>query len=114
MTKISILTLNRYQEKAKTTAVFPECFGIIYCALAINGEAGELAEKVKKIIRDHDGEWTEEKKRAAALELGDILWYLANCADQLGYTLNEVAQMNLDKLADRYKRGKIKGSGDNR
>lgn len=101
-------TLDEYQEAAKTTAVFPQ-MGLIYCTLALNGEAGELAEKVKKIIRD--GTYDQN---AMALELGDILWYLANCADRLGFTLQEIADMNIAKLADRKKRGKIKGSGDKR
>ena len=109
------VNIEEYQEKAESTAVFPEKMGIVYCTLALNGEAGELAEKVKKVIRDDDGDFEQpEKLEAMANELGDVLWYVANLASQLGYTLEEVAQMNLDKLADRKARGKIKGSGDNR
>lgn len=109
------MKLDEYQNLAMTTAVFPEKMGIVYCALALNGEAGELAEKVKKVIRDDDGDFNQpEKLQAMAMELGDQLWYLANMANQLGYNLSEVAEMNLAKLADRMKRGVIKGSGDNR
>lgn len=108
------LELDEYQKRAKKTAVFPKKMGIFYCTLALNGEAGEVAEKVKKCIRDSDGIFTIETKHNIALELGDVLWYLANLAHQVGYTLQEVADMNLLKLASRKKRGKIKGSGDSR
>lgn len=111
----TVMSLNKYQEIARSTAVFPQSMGIIYCALAINGEAGEIAEKVKKIIRDDNGNFMQEEKlRALAHELGDVLWYLANLAHEIGYDLDTVANMNLQKLADRKARGKIKGSGDNR
>lgn len=110
----AIMNLNEYQSLAQRTAVFPEALGIVYCTLALNGEAGELAEKVKKVIRDNDGQWTDEKLKAAAGELGDVLWYVANLAAQLGFNLEEVAQMNLEKLQSRLERGKIKGSGDDR
>lgn len=108
------LSLNRYQELAKTTAVFPEKMGIVYCALALGGESGEVQEKVKKVIRDLDGEWNDHRRYDTAQELGDVLWYLANLADQLGYKLSDIAQMNLDKLQSRKERGVIKGSGDER
>lgn len=108
------MELNEYQDKAKTTARFPDEFGIVYCTLALNGESGEVAEKVKKVIRDANGEFTPEVKEAIAYELGDVFWYLANLADQIGYTLQEIGDMNLIKLASRKKRGKIHGSGDNR
>lgn len=111
----AIMELNAYQEVAQSTAVFPEKMGIVYCTLALNGEAGELAEKVKKIIRDDNGNFMQEEKlQAMAHELGDVLWYVANLAAQLGYTLEDVAQMNLDKLKGRIERGTIKGSGDDR
>lgn len=108
------MQLNEYQERAKKTAVFPEKMGILYCTLALNGEAGEVAEKVKKVIRDADGEFSCEKLEAIAQEIGDVLWYVANLADQAGFTLESIAEMNLKKLASRFKRGKIKGSGDTR
>lgn len=91
------------------TAVFPKEYYLIYPALGLVNEAGEYAGKVKKILRG-DTNTTE----AAAAELGDVLWYLAACAEALGVNLSDVAQQNLDKLADRAARGVLKGSGDNR
>ena len=108
------MTLNEYQEGALSTAIYPESRKIIYPTLGLTGEAGEVSDKVKKVIRDNNDEFTDERKRQIALELGDVLWYAASLAHDLGYTLDEVAQMNLDKLASRMQRDKIHGSGDNR
>lgn len=108
------MNLNEYQEETAKTAGYPESMGITYCALALNGEAGEIAEKVKKVIRDNGGVWTQELKEAVALEAGDVLWYIARLSDELGYTLEEIAEMNLKKLRSRAERGKIQGSGDDR
>lgn len=91
------------------TAVFPQEYYLIYPALGLVNEAGEYAGKVKKILRG-DTNTTE----AAAAELGDVLWYLAACAEALGVDLADVAHQNLTKLADRAARGVLKGSGDNR
>lgn len=103
------MNLSHYQKKAMETAVFPKEYYLIYPALGLVNEAGEYAGKVKKILRG-DTNTTE----AAAAELGDVLWYLAACAEALGVDLSDVAQQNLDKLADRAARGVLKGSGDNR
>lgn len=103
------MDLNDYQLKAMETAVFPKEYFLIYPALGLVNEAGEYAGKIKKILRG-DTNTTE----AAAAELGDVLWYLAACAKALGVDLNQIAQQNLDKLADRAARGVLKGSGDNR
>lgn len=108
------LNLNEYQEKALRTAVFAEEYKIMYPALKLNGEAGEVAEKVGKVLRDEGGIFSDEKRREIALEVSDVLWYCAALADSLGYTLDEIGEMNIAKLADRYERGKISGSGDNR
>ncbi len=108
------MTLDEYQELAEATAVFPDNLGIIYCTVALNEEAGEVAGKVKKVIRDNDGVFSADKCREIAFEVGDLLWYAANLAAKLGYTFEEVAQMNLDKLKSRQERGVIQGSGDNR
>ena len=108
------MTLNEYQEGARRTAIYPNSQRIIYPTLGLTGESGEVADKVKKVIRDNDQEFTAERRREIALELGDVLWYAASLAHDLGYTLDEVAQMNLDKLASRMNRGKIHGSGDER
>ncbi|MCM1221892.1 MAG: nucleoside triphosphate pyrophosphohydrolase family protein [Lachnospiraceae bacterium] len=108
------LTLNQYQQMALETAVYPKEYKVVYPALGMNGEAGEVADKVKKIIRDNDCAMTDEKRKAIALECGDVLWYCATLANDLGYTLEEIAQMNYDKLHSRQQRGKIGGDGDYR
>jgi NTP pyrophosphatase (non-canonical NTP hydrolase) len=86
----------------------------MYPVLGLTNEAGEVAGKVKKIIRDNDGVVLPEHVAEIAAELGDVAWYLAECASALGVTLDEVFRSNLDKLASRAKRGKLKGSGDKR
>lgn len=90
---------------------------VTYPALGLAGEAGEVAEKVKKLLRDTNIDMTdipEDKAREIAKELGDVLWYVANLAADLHYTLDEIAEMNLAKLSDRADRNVLKGSGDNR
>lgn len=108
------MTLNDYQKAAMTTAVFPthDQMPIIYPALGLAGETGEVVDKIKKVIRQ--GEFTLGANLAIAKELGDVLWYLAALSKQLGYTLEEVAEMNLQKLKDRADRGVLKSEGDNR
>ena len=108
------MTLEEYQAAALTTAVYPDKFRVIYPALGMSGEAGEVADKVKKVIRDNDAAFTDEKKREIAKEIGDVLWYCATLADDLGYSLEEVGRMNIAKLQSRLERGVLGGSGDNR
>lgn len=109
------MDLNTYQEQARSTAIYPNLgSNIIYPSLGICGEAGEVAEKVKKIIRDDGGVVTDVKRDAIAAELGDILWYVSQLAAEIDYSLEDIAQMNLDKLSSRKERGVIAGSGDNR
>jgi len=108
------MTLNEYQEHALETAIYPAESRIIYPTLGLTGEAGEVADKVKKIIRDNHKEATPEKKAEIMKEIGDVLWYCATLSHDLGYTLDEVAQTNVDKLRSRMERSKITGSGDNR
>lgn len=108
------MELNEYQAAALTTAVYPEDKRIIYPALGMCGEAGEVADKVKKVIRDNNQDFTEEKKNDIAFEIGDVLWYCATMANDIGYSLEQIAQMNIYKLASRKKRGTLSGSGDNR
>lgn len=112
--------LNTYQTDAVSFAVYPrEIFDRngyiipVYPALGLSSEAGEVANKVKKIIRDGN-EQTPEKRQQLLDELGDVLWYLANLAGDLGFTLEQVANRNIEKLADRTERGTIHGSGDDR
>lgn len=108
------MTLNEYQDGARTTAIYPKEREIIYPTLGLTGEAGEVADKVKKVIRDNNDEFSAEKKHQIALELGDVMWYAASLAHDLGYTLEEICQMNLDKLASRMQRDRIHGNGDER
>lgn len=106
------MTLNEYQKCALETAQYPG--EIIYPTLGLTGEAGEVADKVKKILRDNKGKFTPEKKYEIAKEIGDVMWYCATLSYDLGYTLEEIGKMNYDKLHSRQLRGKISGSGDNR
>lgn len=113
------LSLNEYQNKALSTAVYPNVGtgtleALMYCALGLCGEAGEIAEKIKKIYRDSKGEITEEARLALIKELGDPLWYIGAMGKELNISLQEIAQTNLDKLRSRKERGVIGGSGDNR
>lgn len=107
------VSLNDYQKMAMETAIYP--LPIIYPALGLAGEAGEVADKVKKVIRDKNSDFTnEDTKHAIAEEIGDVLWYCATLSHDLGYSLEEIGQMNHDKLLSRQKRNKLHGSGDNR
>lgn len=108
------MRVDEYQQMALETAIYPEQFKVIYPALGMAGEAGEVADKVKKIIRDSNGEVTKEKALEIAKEIGDVLWYCATLSNDLGFKLSEIAQMNYDKLHSRQQRGKLGGSGDNR
>ncbi len=87
---------------------------LAYYALGLCDESGEVAGKIKKLYRDHNGQLTEEYKKEIEKELGDVVWYLSQICTKLGVSFEEVAQMNLDKLKSRMDRGKITGDGDNR
>jgi len=109
------MELNDYQNLAMKTAIFPERDGYAYTALGLAGEAGEIANKVKKFIRDgYDVEELPYKINDLRDELGDVLWYVAAVANVLGTDLETVAKNNLYKLAERQAKGTIKGSGDKR
>ena len=109
------MDFNEYQKAARSTAIYPNIGNnITYPTLGLCGESGEVAEKVKKIIRDDGGVVTEEKKELLKKELGDATWYISNIASELGITFNEIAELNIAKLKDRQNRNVLKGSGDNR
>lgn len=109
------MNINEYQEAAVATAMYENYARVLYPTLGLCGEAGEVAEKIKKRIRDHGGNMEcPEFKRQITRELGDVLWYIANIADDLGISLAIIAQTNLDKLADRKQRDMLSGSGDDR
>lgn len=104
--------LNGYQMKARKYAIYPERMKITYPALGLAGEAGEVADKVKKIYRD--GRDDARFKGDIAKEIGDVLWYCAALADDLGYSLQQIAEMNIYKLQCRMNKGTITGDGDDR
>lgn len=108
------MTLSDYENNINAFAIYPEAgqgtpMALAYCALGLGGEAGEYSEKVKKLIRDGVLD-----KPLAVKELGDVLWYLTRSANELGYSLLDVAQINVIKLHDRQNRGVLQGSGDER
>lgn len=109
------MTMDEYDSKAAETAIYNKGVheevdqSLIYTVMGLVGETGEVAEKLKKRIRD--GVWDEEEVKK---ELGDVLWYLSGVCREMGFTLQDVARSNLQKLGDRKKRNKLGGSGDNR
>ena len=109
-----MLTFDEYQERAKTTAVYPGRGegNFTYPALGLAGESGEVCEKIKKAIRDDGGRMSEERRALLSKELGDVLWYVATLASELGLRLGAVAEENLSKLAARKAEGRIHGDGD--
>lgn len=106
------MNINTYQEEASKTAIYKD--KLIYPTLGLCGEAGEMANKVKKILRDNNGQISEEVKQNLIAELGDVLWYVAAIATDLGADLDSVAAENIAKLNSRKARNVIGGSGDNR
>jgi NTP pyrophosphatase (non-canonical NTP hydrolase) len=109
------MNLSDYQKAASGFAVYPDLgANPVYPTLGLCGEAGEVAEKIKKVIRDNGGIISSEKRMELASEIGDVLWYVSQLAIELGLDLQDVATANLAKLADRKERNKLQGSGDNR
>ncbi len=110
-----VITPDLYENLAGQTAIFPKDKALEYLALGMTSEAGEVAGKVKKLIRDgEDVEGFEMKKLAIASEIGDVLWYCAMMAKEIGVPLNDIMKENLKKLHGRKERGTLQGSGDNR
>ena len=110
-----VMTAEFYEMKASQTAIFPKDRALEYLALGLTSEAGEVAGKVKKLIRDgEDKEGFEMKKLAIASEIGDVLWYCAMMAKEVGVPLNDIMKENLKKLHGRKERGTLQGSGDER
>jgi len=104
-----------YQKQSRKTAVYPKKGkNYIYPTLGLVGEAGEVAEKIKKIIRNEKGKVSNERKKQLEKEMGDVLWYLANLATELKLPLDQIAKKNIEKLTDRKKRGVLKSEGDER
>jgi NTP pyrophosphatase (non-canonical NTP hydrolase) len=109
------MDFNEYQKKSRETALYPHVGkNFVYPTLGLVGEAGEVADKLKKTIRDDDHVITEKKRQEVQKELGDVLWYVAQVASELDLSLDEIAKKNIEKLFSRKDRGKIGGSGDDR
>jgi NTP pyrophosphatase (non-canonical NTP hydrolase) len=109
------MTFDEYQKLAQTTARYPDVGkNFVYPTLGLAGEAGEVADKVKKIFRDKGGVLDEETRTTLKKELGDVLWYVAQLSTELGLSLDEVGAGNIEKLKSRNERGVIHGDGDNR
>lgn len=109
------MNFEEYQEKSRKTAIYPNVGeNFVYPTLGLSGEAGEVAEKIKKVIRDKNGVMDDESREMIKKELGDVLWYVAQLASELKLPLDDIAEKNIEKLYGRMERGKIGGSGDNR
>lgn len=108
------MEFNMYQRRASLTAIYPQDKALEYLSLGLVSEAGEVAGKVKKIIRDHNSEISEELNEALQAEIGDVLWYIAQLCTTLGTNMSVVANKNIEKLAKRKESNKISGDGDNR
>jgi NTP pyrophosphatase (non-canonical NTP hydrolase) len=109
------MDFSEYQSLSRRTATYPRAGeDMTYPALGLCGEAGEVAEKVKKTIRDDGGVLSDERREALARELGDVLWYLSQLATEADLDLEAIAQDNLEKLFSRQQRGMLRGSGDDR
>ncbi|MDD4062626.1 MAG: nucleoside triphosphate pyrophosphohydrolase family protein [Candidatus Pacebacteria bacterium] len=109
------MTFEEYQKQSRETAIYPNLDdNFIYPTLGLVGESGEIAEKIKKILRDKGGEINDESRKEIAKELGDVLWYLSQLSSELKLSLDDVALMNIEKLSSRKKRDVLHGEGDNR
>ena len=114
MNRKIITEFSEYQRATNETAVYPKDKGIEYCIIGLIGEAGELANKYAKVIRDDGGVVSAEKGKELFVELGDILWFASELATNLNAELSDVADYNIVKLLDRKSRNKLSGSGDHR
>lgn len=109
------MQFSEYQETSRKTALYPDLGkNFIYPTLGLVGEAGEVAEKMKKVLRDKNGILDEPTRIELQKELGDVLWYLTQLAVELGMTLEQVAEKNIEKLQSRQQRNQLHGDGDNR
>jgi len=113
------MNFDDYQARTSTTAIYPDAgtgspTAVSYTIFGLVGEAGELANKYKKVLRDDRGVLTDERRRDLVAELGDVLWYVARLATELGVPLDDVATRNLTKLAARAAASTLTGSGDRR
>ena len=109
------MTFEEYQKLSRKTAIYPDKDNnFVYPTLGLTGEAGEVSEKIKKVLRDDNGIVDDLKRQEIKKELGDVLWYLSQIATELGLSLDDVATFNVEKINSRQERNKISGDGDNR
>ncbi len=109
------MTFDEYQKKSRETAIYyDKDNNYIYPTLGLVGEAGEIAEKIKKVLRDNGGIIDDKAKTEISKELGDVLWYVSQLSTEIGLSLEDIAVSNIDKLMSRKERGAIHGDGDNR
>jgi len=108
------MTFEEYQQEAVKTAIYKKEDNIVYPAIGLANEVGEVMGKIKKVLRDSDGEFNTETNYAIAMECGDALWYMAALLRDLGVNFDTVAQNNIQKLRSRQERGVLQGSGDER
>ena len=109
------MTFEEYQKLSRKTAIYPDKDNnFVYPTLGLTGEAGEVAEKIKKVLRDNNGVIDDLRRQEIKKELGDVLWYLSQITTELDLSLDDVAVFNIEKLNSRQERNKISGEGDNR
>jgi NTP pyrophosphatase (non-canonical NTP hydrolase) len=108
------MEFNEYQKRSQYSLISGDYPELMYTTLALVGEAGEIADKVKKVYRDNGGVVPNEKRSDITREMGDLLWYLARLATHLEVSFDSIAQENLTKLAERADEGTLSGEGDNR
>lgn len=108
------MDFDAYQRDATATAIYDPAHRVVYPALGLASEAGEVAGKVKKVLRDQGGDFARAPLASIEDELGDVLWYVATLAADLDLSLERIARRNLDKLASRAERGRLSGEGDQR
>lgn len=114
MSNTSHTQFDEYQKWTRTTAAYPEEQSVEYCTLGLGSEVGEVQGLIKKVIRDNDGVWTEEKVADLVKELGDVIWYVARLSDEFGIQVSEIMDANVEKLTRRKASGTIKGEGSDR
>ena len=108
------MNFQEYNELSSQVLIYPKDIAPLYLALGVNGEAGEAGEKVKKVYRDHNGRFSEEDVLEIKKEIGDVLWYLNRLSEELGFSLEDAAILNIEKIQDRIRREVVQSSGDNR
>ena len=112
---MKITDFNKYQKECRKTAIYPKIGkNFIYPTIGLVGEAGEIANKVKKVIRDDNSKLNNKNREELAYELGDIMWYVAQLSTELNIKLSKVVEMNIEKLTQRMKKNTVHGSGDHR